>query len=245
MSSVFLKKTDIFIAELFYLCYTIIGVMYMTVGERIRSARGYKALTQKQLGEKSGIAEPTIRKYELGKLNPKRETLQKIANALDMPISYFTGSAPFNDIEMLFEFQGVILHSLYKNGFCEEVAFPFDISDYDYLKLIASHISNIENDPKNKALNIEYKMLDGSINFNNVPDKPVEEMTPDEVRSALNGITESFKKFGNDLNELYSDHPGLMLYYFDKLNQNGKKEAVKRVSELTEIPRFQKPEQSE
>jgi len=43
-------------------------------------------LTQKQLGDKAGIAEPTIRRYELGKLNPKLSTLQKIANALGVSV---------------------------------------------------------------------------------------------------------------------------------------------------------------
>lgn len=54
----------------------------MTTGERIRAARKAANLTQKQLGELCGIAEPTIRRYELDKLNPKRETLQKIAAPL-------------------------------------------------------------------------------------------------------------------------------------------------------------------
>lgn len=54
----------------------------MTTGERIRNARQTKNKTQKQLGELAGIAEPTIRRYELGKLNPKKETLEKIAKAL-------------------------------------------------------------------------------------------------------------------------------------------------------------------
>lgn len=54
----------------------------MTTGERIRSLRKSRNLTQKQLGELAGIAEPTIRRYELGKLNPKYETLEKIAAAL-------------------------------------------------------------------------------------------------------------------------------------------------------------------
>ena len=40
----------------------------MTVGERIRAARRARGLTQKALGEACGIAEPTIRRYELGKL---------------------------------------------------------------------------------------------------------------------------------------------------------------------------------
>lgn len=55
----------------------------MTVGERIREARKYRQMTQRELGELCGIAEPTIRRYELGMLNPKFETIRKIASALD------------------------------------------------------------------------------------------------------------------------------------------------------------------
>lgn len=54
----------------------------MTTGEKIRRARTEKGWTQKQLGELCGIAEPTIRRYELGKLKPKKETLEKIAAPL-------------------------------------------------------------------------------------------------------------------------------------------------------------------
>ena len=51
--------------------------MAKTIGEQIRELRKERGLTQKELGERSGIAEPTIRRYELGKLNPKFETVQK------------------------------------------------------------------------------------------------------------------------------------------------------------------------
>lgn len=54
----------------------------MTVGQLIRKERKRRGLTQKALGEACGIAEPTIRRYELEKLNPKRETIEKIALAL-------------------------------------------------------------------------------------------------------------------------------------------------------------------
>lgn len=66
------------------LWYTVYEVIRVTIGERIREVRKSKNLTQKQLGELSGIAEPTIRRYELGKLNPKRETIAKIAKALEV-----------------------------------------------------------------------------------------------------------------------------------------------------------------
>jgi transcriptional regulator with XRE-family HTH domain len=67
----------------------------MTVGEKIRTMRVQCGLTQKQLGERAGIAEPTIRKYELGKLNPKIETLKKIADALGVPLSELSPMFPF------------------------------------------------------------------------------------------------------------------------------------------------------
>lgn len=54
----------------------------MTTGEKIRSARQEAKLTQKRVAELSGIAEPTIRKYESNRLNPKIGTLKKLANAI-------------------------------------------------------------------------------------------------------------------------------------------------------------------
>jgi transcriptional regulator with XRE-family HTH domain len=57
-------------------------VINLTTGERIRKARIDKGLTQKQLGELCGIAEPNIRKYELGTQNPKIGTVRRIADAL-------------------------------------------------------------------------------------------------------------------------------------------------------------------
>lgn len=56
-------------------------------GDMIRKYRTEKRLTQKKLGELCGIADSNIRKYESGNQNPKIETLQKIADALDIPVN--------------------------------------------------------------------------------------------------------------------------------------------------------------
>ena len=58
----------------------------MNIGENIKQARKKKGYTQKQLAEKCNMYESQIRKYELGNANPKIETLQKIANALDINV---------------------------------------------------------------------------------------------------------------------------------------------------------------
>ena len=56
-------------------------------GDMIRKYRTEKGLTQKSLGELCGSADSNIRKYESGNQNPKIETLQKIADALDIPVN--------------------------------------------------------------------------------------------------------------------------------------------------------------
>lgn len=71
----------------------------MTTGERIRNMRKNRKLTQKKLGELCGIAEPTIRRYELGKLNPKYETLERIAAALHTSTGALLGSSAGNQLK--------------------------------------------------------------------------------------------------------------------------------------------------
>lgn len=64
----------------------------MNIGERIRTARKVQKLTQKQLAEKAGVAEISIRNYENQNRQPKLEQLQKIAAALEVSIEYFAGA---------------------------------------------------------------------------------------------------------------------------------------------------------
>lgn len=73
----------------------------MTIGEHIRDQRLRQGLTQRELGERAGIAEPTIRRYELGKLNPKIETVEKIAKALSVPtIEFYDDPYPIRSLEL-------------------------------------------------------------------------------------------------------------------------------------------------
>lgn len=54
------------------------------VAEMIKEARKARGLTQKELGEKLGVGEPTVNGYESGKQNLTIETLKKIADALNV-----------------------------------------------------------------------------------------------------------------------------------------------------------------
>ncbi|MBC5712748.1 helix-turn-helix transcriptional regulator [Roseburia sp. BX1005] len=62
----------------------------MSIGETIKRIRLEKGLTQKQLGKRlNGISQQQIGQWETGKSNPKIETIQKIADALDTDVMAF------------------------------------------------------------------------------------------------------------------------------------------------------------
>ena len=73
----------------------------MTVGEKIKSIRLSKNLTQKELGKLCGMADSAIRRYELGGANPKIETLKRIANALNVGLEEFMTNSELSLFESM------------------------------------------------------------------------------------------------------------------------------------------------
>ena len=57
------------------------------VGELIRKVRKEKGFTQKELGEKLGLTEATFNRYETGRQNLTLDTLQKIADVLEVRVN--------------------------------------------------------------------------------------------------------------------------------------------------------------
>ena len=57
----------------------------MTIGDNIKKIRAEKKLSQKALGNILGVSQAMIAQYETGKRIPKIETVDRIANALDVP----------------------------------------------------------------------------------------------------------------------------------------------------------------
>ena len=94
----------------------------MTIGEKIKILRQQKGLTQKQLGDLCGMADSAIRRYESGRANPKIETLEKIAIALDISIDDLSIQKKgildkFIDILKLDDYDDEILDDLQKEAF--------------------------------------------------------------------------------------------------------------------------------
>ena len=59
----------------------------MTIGMRIKEARRFRKMTQKQLAEAAHIAPGTIQQYELGKREPRHEILVNISRALNISVA--------------------------------------------------------------------------------------------------------------------------------------------------------------
>lgn len=63
----------------------------MEFNERLKNLREEKGLTQAQLSKKSGIAWRTIQNYESGAYRPRFDAAEKLASALEIPVSELLG----------------------------------------------------------------------------------------------------------------------------------------------------------
>ena len=97
------------------------------VGYLIRNFRIASDMTQKELADKCGLNESTIRNYELGNRYPDEATLLNIANNLE--VSFYTLSDPdvaniFSALHVLFNIEWAYgLRPTMKDG---EVCFKFE-----------------------------------------------------------------------------------------------------------------------
>ena len=210
--------------------------------QKIRKEKGY---TQKQLAEKCGMATGTIQQYELNKREPRREQLQKIATALNVPLYElmgFDGSIRVNgnkqrpfDIDIITEY-------VESEQFKQEKDDIKQIAQkaYDYISFMHSHSY------ASSAEELDKLQEERQIEFEEKRTKP---------------FTASLSQTHNKENDIYID-PNLQKLYdsyedsysFDNLgekrllkdyrmlNEIGQLEARKRVAELTEIPRYTKPD---
>ena len=100
------------------------------VGKRIRHRRWLVGMTQQQLAERVGIKFQQIQKYETGANRVSASRLWDIAEALDVPVSFF--------------FEGIENENVAEEGAAESV--PADImGDKEALDLVRSYYAIPEN----------------------------------------------------------------------------------------------------
>lgn len=105
----------------------------MNIGEKIKKYRKEAGLTQKQLAERIGRKEITIRKYESGEREPRISIINDICEALNLPIDEFG--------EELFEIKKI------KNGRLEELK-----------QKTFNTFNEYESDPLKKSMT-QYKLI--------------------------------------------------------------------------------------
>lgn len=98
------------------------------LGELIRFHRLLNKMTQKDLAEKCGLNESTIRNYELGNRYPDEETLLKVADALQ--INYYTLAEPTPEnpasaLHMLFDLE--VLYGLVPEVIDGKLCLTFEV----------------------------------------------------------------------------------------------------------------------
>ncbi|MCB9789960.1 helix-turn-helix domain-containing protein [Candidatus Nomurabacteria bacterium] len=67
------------------------------VGKQLKKARSEKNLSQEELAQKVGISRMMISRYEISSSDIPLDKLQKIAEILEKPVSYFFGEEPKQD----------------------------------------------------------------------------------------------------------------------------------------------------
>lgn len=104
------------------------------VGKRVRHRRWLIGMTQQQLAEKVGIKFQQIQKYETGANRVSASRLWDIAEALDVPVSFFfEGLSDAADVD----------------GTQENVGVPADLlGDKEALDLVRSYYAIPENQRK-------------------------------------------------------------------------------------------------
>lgn len=85
----------------------------MTIGEKIKYFRKRIGITQDKLAELSGIHPVSIRKYEINKMVPQTQQIDRIAKALGVSSFAITGIENNIRLETIGDFMGLIIF-LYK-----------------------------------------------------------------------------------------------------------------------------------
>ena len=189
----------------------------MTTGEKIKAAREKAGFTQAELASKLGIPYHSIGQWERGLRNPKWETLEKIAEALQIPV-YELIDGGFGALDPVLppnmkgaNLDGAKIDKNFLNSMLSLLSFlPRDSSDYSRSK------ENILSLAKSSGLLVYAQAILQKIEDN-----------------TLNGLY----FLSSDYTESSRDK---LLLAFDRLNEIGQKRAVENVEDLAKIPEYQK-----
>lgn len=187
----------------------------MKTGDAIKKARTDVGITQAELARRLGITPQTVSQYERGCINPKKETIQKFATAL-----------------------GVDYYTLDSKSFVTDKLSPTLALYKKMIAFIEHQIASGTTITLQSAQEERDKLIPELIKVNR-------EISEAELRNAVPLYSE------DDLQRLIervnwesdeaarAEEEKRLLEKFRRLNKTGKKVAVERVEELSQIPQYQ------
>ena len=197
----------------------------MEIGQSIQEARKKAKLTQKELAEKVGIATITVQQYERGVRTPKIETLQKIAQALNIDVGVLYG------VEVK-KGNPQYLNRLY--GKISEVAEKYGRPEEEVVNWINRCLSMSDKYDMSEAVANRLEFLSG--NMAKRVFEQVDSLSADEQLQMAEAV-DLLTQFEKEERRYVLDTIGRLLL----LNATGLIEAFKRVTELAMLEGYTKP----
>ncbi|MCC2140065.1 helix-turn-helix domain-containing protein [Faecalibacterium sp. CLA-AA-H283] len=197
----------------------------MEIGQSIQEARKKAKLTQKELAEKVGIATITVQQYERGVRTPKIETLQKIAQALNIDVGVLYG------VEVN-KGNPQYLNRLY--GKISEVAEKYGRPEEEVVNWINRCLSMSDKYDMSEAVANRLEFLSG--NMAKRVFEQVDSLSADEQLQMAEAV-DLLTQFEKEERRYVLDTIGRLLL----LNATGLIEAFKRVTELAMLEGYTKP----
>lgn len=117
-----------------------------TIGERLKSARKEAGLLQEEVAEHFNITQQAYQVWESGKRNPKKETLQKLADYFNVSYAYLAGvENPLESAEILFK------NKVKELELTPEQEEQFKFSIYNFILQKGNHYNSQETSPESFA----------------------------------------------------------------------------------------------
>lgn len=174
----------------------------MNIGHNLKKIRKSKRLTQEKLSEITQISIASIQRYESGKRQPNIQTINKIAEALGVPVSEILGSnATTNNIGTK-----IVSAQTINNISHEELAERTGI-DEKYLRIIKSNQVN----PTNEELNKIASVLDYPLSY--FTENLSENINNEIIKDKYNPV-ELQIEFGIYKEEMTREQLYALIYYY-------------------------------
>lgn len=148
----------------------------MSIGENIKKIRVDAGLTQKELGERLGITSQSIAQWETGRREPKYQSMVKIADALNVPVSSLYGISEDNQYKQDAIKQALDL-SVQDDGRIDTKAFSENL-DYEYGVMSDADIAYVNGEIEKLCL------------------ETFDIWSEDELRTLMNGYFSGLNRFG-------------------------------------------------